>query len=340
MLGDPANFIDPDGRAGIPFLQDFMKSDGGFLLEGLAQTVGLAGIGATYYSLVSNLGGIISTAVSVGLSIYSAASSASNLSEFCADASSSGYGGFSGNCGFNYNSTFSGSNSFNPDPNSGNGHPGNPEDDSVWWDVLQFCVDIVGLVPGAGEAADAFNVGVSMYRGDSEGATLSLGAMIPVGGWGPGVSKLAKDFKRIMDKTGVTDWFKGLFSKSTKVKVDSPSYGEVVDDVAGSGKLSDSTKPLSFSQDAADALVKKLKAEYGGNVTVMKDGVDIFRVHQPGTHGSDVATITKIIEHNTPNGPMRRAASEISTFDQTTFEILQQASNGEGGFSLRTLGGK
>jgi hypothetical protein len=35
-----------------------------------------------------------------------------------------------------------------------------------------------------------------------------------------------------MDKTGVTDWFKGLFSKSTKVKVDSPSYGEVVDDVA------------------------------------------------------------------------------------------------------------
>jgi hypothetical protein len=97
---------------------------------------------------------------------------------------------------------------------------------------LQFCVDIVGLVPGAGEAADAFNVGVSMYRGDSEGATLSLGAMIPVGGWGPGVSKLAKDFKRIMDKTGVTDWFKGLFSKSTKVKVDSPSYGEVVDDVA------------------------------------------------------------------------------------------------------------
>jgi hypothetical protein len=302
MLGDPANFIDPDGRAGIPFLQDFMKSDGGFLLEGLAQTVGLAGIGATYYSLVSNLGGIISTAVSVGLSIYSAASSASNLSEFCADASSSGYGGFSGNCGFNYNSTFSGSNSFNPDPNSGNGHPGNPEDDSVWWDVLQFCVDIVGLVPGAGEAADAFNVGVSMYRGDSEGAALSLGAMIPIGGWGPGVSKLAKDFKRIMDKTGVTDWFKGLFSKSTKVKVDSPSYGEVVDDVAenvDAGKATDQVsngvlKPLGLGSTAKEgvsrvnpinlneelALKEIMSDPFKGNIAKLKKGMTDDRWHK------------------------------------------------------------
>jgi RHS repeat-associated protein len=338
MLGDPANFIDPDGRAGIPFLQDFMKSDGGFFLEGLASMAGLAGAGGAYIGLVSNLGGVVGTVVSVGVSIYSAASNVHSLQEFNAKKGMQTYGSSANRFQFNIRNVFT--SSFNSSTGPNNGHPGNPEEDSVWWDVLQFCVDIVGLVPGAGEAADAFNVGVSMYRGDSEGATLSLGAMMPVGGWGPGVSKLAKDFKRIMDKTGVTDWFKGLFSKSTKVKVDSPSYGEVVDDVAGSGKLSDSTKPLSFSQDAADALVKKLKAEYGGNVTVMKDGVDIFRVHQPGTHGSDVATITKIIEHNTPNGPMRRAASEISTFDQTTFEILQQASNGEGGFSLRTLGGK
>lgn len=72
----------------------------------------------------------------------------------------------------------------------------------------------------------------------------------------------------------------------------------------------------------------------------MKDGVDIFRVHQPGAHGSSVSTITKIIEHNTPKGPIRRAASEISSFDQSTFNMLRQAANGQGGYSLRTLGGR
>jgi RHS repeat-associated protein len=91
MLGDPANFIDPDGRAGIPFLQDFMKSDGGFILESLAQTVGLVGIGAGYAALVNNLGGIISTAVSIGPAVYSASSSVTTLVGFSSNAGAGGF---------------------------------------------------------------------------------------------------------------------------------------------------------------------------------------------------------------------------------------------------------
>jgi hypothetical protein len=91
MLGDPANFIDPDGRAGIPFLQDFMKSDGGFFLEGLASMAGLAGAGGAYIGLVSSLGGIASTVVSVGLSVYSAGSTVKNMTEFASEGSSKTY---------------------------------------------------------------------------------------------------------------------------------------------------------------------------------------------------------------------------------------------------------
>ena len=98
-------------------------------------------------------------------------------------------------------------------------------------------------------------------------------------------------------------------------------------------------KTLEFTQQsAADDLVVSLKNIHGGNVTVMKDGVDIFRVHQPGSHGKSVSTITKIIEHNTPKGPIRRAASEISSFDQSTFDMLKKAASGRDGYSLRTLG--
>ena len=38
MCNDPANFIDPDGRSGIPWLQDFLDSDVGFFL-GRADTL-------------------------------------------------------------------------------------------------------------------------------------------------------------------------------------------------------------------------------------------------------------------------------------------------------------
>ncbi|MBK8153298.1 MAG: hypothetical protein IPK61_09750 [Saprospiraceae bacterium] len=95
-----------------------------------------------------------------------------------------------------------------------------------------------------------------------------------------------------------------------------------------------------FTQGAGDDLVVGLKNTHGSNVTVMKDGVDIFRVHQPGTHRSSVSTITKIREHMTPKGPMRIADSKSSSFDQSTFDMLRQAANSQGGYSLRTLGGR
>jgi guanyl-specific ribonuclease Sa len=159
------------------------------------------------------------------------------------------------------------------------------------------------LVPGAGEAADAFNVGVSMYRGDSEGATLSLGAMMPVGGWGPGVSKLAKDFKRIMDKTGVTDWFKGLFSKSTKVKVDSPSYGEVVDDVAENVDAAKVTDQAARFVTTAEGVVHDLKPTLdriasGGKFPHRNDG-SIFK-NMEGLLPKQNAGYYKEFVHPTP----------------------------------------
>ena len=100
-----------------------------------------------------------------------------------------------------------------------------------------------------------------------------------------------------------------------------------------------SFSPLKFSQQAADDLVIRLRKEYGGNVTVMKDGVDIFRVHQPGKHNFDGTSVTHIRVHDTPNGPKRIADSKAVPFDEQSFEILQKAANNLDGYSLRTLSG-
>jgi RHS repeat-associated protein len=87
MLGDPANFIDPDGRAGIPFLQDFNDSFVGDFLECAAGAS--PGLGFVVLELLGPIGGTIANIVSIGASIYASSSSVQTIADF------SGKGGFS-----------------------------------------------------------------------------------------------------------------------------------------------------------------------------------------------------------------------------------------------------
>ncbi len=69
-------------------------------------------------------------------------------------------------------------------------------------DVVQTGLDVVGLVPGFGEAADGINAGIYALRGDYTNAGLSLAAMVPLAGWGATLGKiinkgLAKNAKKI-----------------------------------------------------------------------------------------------------------------------------------------------
>ncbi|WP_160117578.1 T7SS effector LXG polymorphic toxin [Filibacter tadaridae] len=58
-------------------------------------------------------------------------------------------------------------------------------------DSFQFVLDIAGLVPVIGEAADGVNGVIYTARGDTLNAALSFGAMIPVAGWASTGGKLA-----------------------------------------------------------------------------------------------------------------------------------------------------
>ena len=50
-------------------------------------------------------------------------------------------------------------------------------------DVVQTGLDIVGVIPGAGEIADGLNAVIYLARGDYANAALSTAAMIPIAGW-------------------------------------------------------------------------------------------------------------------------------------------------------------
>ena len=56
---------------------------------------------------------------------------------------------------------------------------------------VQTGLDVVGLIPGAGEIADGANAMLSLGRGDYKGAALSAAAMIPFAGWGATGAKAA-----------------------------------------------------------------------------------------------------------------------------------------------------
>ena len=108
------------------------------------------------------------------------------------------------------------------------------------------------------------------------------------------------------------------------------------------GILKDIITVAKFSQSTVDDLVKRLKDQYGGNVTVMKDGKPIFRVHQPGSHGNTHSTITNFRQGVNPNNGQSFSIPEgkVSTFDKRSYDILNQAIKGKGGYSITTKGGR
>jgi hypothetical protein len=56
---------------------------------------------------------------------------------------------------------------------------------------FQTSLDLIGLIPGAGEIADLTNAGLYALRGDKLNASFSAAAAVPFLGWGATGTKLA-----------------------------------------------------------------------------------------------------------------------------------------------------
>ncbi len=72
-----------------------------------------------------------------------------------------------------------------------------------WLNPLQTGLDVVGLVPVAGEVADGANALIYLAQGDYVNAGLSGAAMVPFLGWGATGAKLGMKAKNAFDLAGV-----------------------------------------------------------------------------------------------------------------------------------------
>ena len=69
-------------------------------------------------------------------------------------------------------------------------------------DGTQFVLDILGLIPGVGELADAVNGLIYLARGDLLNAGLSFAACIPFAGWAATGGKIVGKIAKVIDKIG------------------------------------------------------------------------------------------------------------------------------------------
>ncbi len=68
-----------------------------------------------------------------------------------------------------------------------------------WWDYVQGALDVVGAIPGIGTVAGVVNAGISVCRGDLEGAATNLVGAVPGLGTAKLIAKAAKHAKKAVD---------------------------------------------------------------------------------------------------------------------------------------------
>ncbi|ELY2018303.1 hypothetical protein SL053_002223 [Flavobacterium psychrophilum] len=77
---------------------------------------------------------------------------------------------------------------------------GKPTNWTAYLDATQTALDLIGLIPVAGEAADIISGTISLARGNYGDAALSFASAIPLAGTAIGLGKIAKKAVKIIDK--------------------------------------------------------------------------------------------------------------------------------------------
>ena len=174
----------------------------------------------------------------------------------------------------------------------------------VWQKIggtVHTALEVAGMLPVVGEAFDAINGIIHLAEGNYDLATVSFAATIPVFGNAVTGAKWAGKGVQLLEKNG----FKIIDSRTLK-----EAYSDLVEQAT------------------------KLK---GGNVTVQRDGKDLFRVHQPASgHGFEV---TQFRNNFTPDGKVFRNPQEVRV-RRKHLKQLERALKGDPRYNLRTLKGK
>jgi len=161
-------------------------------------------------------------------------------------------------------------------------------------DVVQFGLDIAGLIPVYGEIADGVNALIYALRGDYVSAGLSLAAMVPFAGWAATGAKWTGKAMKLLDRVGGVS---GLVEKTRHAAKVASRYGrEVMGFLEKKGQevysLIQSSQVVRKATALAEGLLKKYDELKTGAVNLVRaayeqvlGGVQVSIGRQPALAG-------------------------------------------------------
>ena len=130
-------------------------------------------------------------------------------------------------------------------------------------------LDLLGMTPVFGVAADLLNTALYTAKGDKKGALISLAQAVPLIGLGTAVAKLTRPANQIRTATSFSDayqsWYKNLNELEFKHS-GSVDWKGIKKDVSNSGMNTNSKGFYEFIKDYS-------KEKFGGLVTVPKPSI-------------------------------------------------------------------
>lgn len=185
-------------------------------------------------------------------------------------------------------------------------------------DGVQVGLDVIGLIPAAGEVADLLNAGISALRGDYVGAALSLAAAIPFVGWGATAAKVAKRGADIVQAgaKGAKEVAQAAAKQADEL---AQAAAKQADEAAqAAAKQSDEAAAAAKKKADDEAAAAKKKEEEGGQSK--KPDCKKWQkgppgaTHQGGRHGQvqkDSAALKRESHHIPPDSVTPKSISKV-----------------------------
>ena len=197
-------------------------------------------------------------------------------------------------------------------------------------DGIQLGLDVVGLIPVVGEAADIISAGISLARGDYVGAGLSLLSAIPFVGYAGSAGKAARYGAKMAEASGkaakeaADKAAKEAADKAAKEAAEKKAKEEAArkrDLENKDGESGGNVKPRKNSREKGKC------GEWLASMDMINAGFDeVISVENNSGHGVD------LIGRNSRTGEVK--VWEVKTTDGTVPGQLSNAQRGLGGESF------
>jgi hypothetical protein len=153
-------------------------------------------------------------------------------------------------------------------------------------DIIQFGLDVLGLIPVLGEVCDLTNGAIYIIRGDGINAGLSIAAVVPIGGWFATAAKWARKVIHLQDGSkAVLTWYKGANNVISFGKENSQQFRKILNIPKGDPRQAHHIIPWELANDANQRVIQlAAQSKFPFHVQDVLNGIPLSLIQHNGSH--------------------------------------------------------